>query len=89
MLTSIRPTVTNKLKSIAVLMACSLLLQAEAPKGWFIAGSKPAEYESGVDAFLSSCRPRFQFVELLSRLVDDFGVRHGFPKGAAIRPIVG
>jgi hypothetical protein len=33
-----------------VLATCSTLLQAAARKGWFIAGSKLGEYESGLDA---------------------------------------
>jgi len=28
----------------------SLCLHAQAPQGWFLAGSKPADYETGVDA---------------------------------------
>jgi len=32
------------------LMACSLVAQAAAPQGWFMAGNKPADYETGVDA---------------------------------------
>jgi hypothetical protein len=36
------------LVGIAVLLT-AYLLQAEVPKGWFLAGSKPAEYESSVD----------------------------------------
>jgi hypothetical protein len=36
------------LVGIAVLLT-SFLLHAEIPKGWFIAGNKPADYESSVD----------------------------------------
>ena len=43
-------SLANGLKCIAILLASSLMLQATAPRGWYIAGSKPAEYESGVDA---------------------------------------
>ncbi len=35
---------------LILLLACSLALQAAAPTGWFVAGSKPASYEAGTDA---------------------------------------
>jgi len=31
-------------------LAGSLVLYAEMPKGWFMAGTKPTEYESGIDS---------------------------------------
>jgi len=34
---------------LAVLSACSIAVDAAAPKGWFVAGSMPADYESGID----------------------------------------
>jgi hypothetical protein len=34
---------------LAALVAGSLALYAQVPKGWFMAGSKPSEYESSVD----------------------------------------
>lgn len=37
------------IKSLFVMCLCSVVLEAAAPKGWFVAGSKPTEYESGVD----------------------------------------
>ena len=35
---------------LVLLIACSLALQAAAPTGWFLAGSKRASYETGTDA---------------------------------------
>jgi hypothetical protein len=35
---------------LAALTACSIAVNATAPKGWFVAGSRPADYESGIDA---------------------------------------
>ena len=35
--------------SLVLLLACSVALQAAAPAGWHIAGSKPASYEAGTD----------------------------------------
>lgn len=46
-------TVRTLLKTVvagAALLAAALTLYAQAPKGWFLAGSKPASYETGVDA---------------------------------------
>ena len=40
----------NGMKAVAVLIAYSLMLEAAVPQGWHLAGSKPADYESGVDA---------------------------------------
>ena len=37
-------------KALAGLVACSLASGGPAPRGWHIAGSKPADYLSGVDA---------------------------------------
>ena len=36
--------------SLTVLAAYSLVVQAAPPAGWLMAGSKPADYDSGVDA---------------------------------------
>jgi hypothetical protein len=45
---------SNLWKCVAVIAACSMTITtavtAAAPKGWFMAGSKPALYDSGVDA---------------------------------------
>lgn len=55
---------------IAVVAAFSLSLYAEVPTGWYLAGSKPAEYESSTDtgnalegrpsAFLRSKKPQVE-----------------------------
>jgi hypothetical protein len=50
MLTSLLPVLTKGFRGIALLAVCSLALQAQVPQGWFIAGSKPADYEVGIDA---------------------------------------
>jgi hypothetical protein len=42
--------IVKNLIGLATLTASSLALYAEMPKGWFMAGSKPAEYESGIDS---------------------------------------
>jgi len=35
--------------TIVAALACSFTLQASAPQGWILAGSKPANYDTGVD----------------------------------------
>lgn len=58
--------VSTKITTLAFVATCALLVQAEPPRGWHIAGSQPAEYETGVDpatpynrttAFLKSKSP--------------------------------
>ena len=41
---------TSSLKSIAVLTACSFLLQAELPESWHLAGSAPRDYDCTIDS---------------------------------------
>src|SRR5262252_5797358 len=50
MATRIHPTLVSGLTTLVVLGAWSITLQAQAPKGWYVAGSKPADYETGIDA---------------------------------------
>jgi hypothetical protein len=38
------------LKSVAILAAGAFVLQAAAPAGWFMAGSKPNDYDCNLDA---------------------------------------
>ncbi len=35
---------------LVFLLTCTLAVQAAAPTGWFVAGTKPSEYEAGIDA---------------------------------------
>jgi hypothetical protein len=35
--------------SLIILSTCSLAIQAASPAGWYMAGSKPADYDTGVD----------------------------------------
>ena len=38
-----------RLGAMVVFVACALVVRAEVPHGWFLAGSKPSEFEAGVD----------------------------------------
>src|SRR5262249_37325162 len=76
----VRTSLRNGLVAVAVLSTGLLILRAEVPKGWFLAGSKPAEYETAVDtvnafgglpsAYLRSRKP--QVTEGFGTLMQDF-----------------
>jgi hypothetical protein len=68
-----RNLLANGLKSVAILLACSLMLNAAAPPGWYVAGSKPAEYESGVDAQAAYNGHPSAYLKAKQPLVDGFG----------------
>ena len=44
------PWWSNGFMIFIAVLAGSLLLSAAAPQGWYVAGSKPTEYEAGTDA---------------------------------------
>jgi hypothetical protein len=78
-----RQPLAHALKIVSLLAACSLALQAAAPNGWFVAGSKPTAYESGVatevtynghqSAYLKAKMPS---VEGFGTLMQDFRADH-------------
>jgi hypothetical protein len=61
------------LKTFALLAACSMALQAAAPKGWFVAGSKPNEYESGVDLLAAYKGHPSAYLKAKAPSVEGFG----------------
>ena len=78
-----RPTLTTGLRILVLLAACSLALQAAAPKGWFVAGSKPTEYESGIDTVAAYnghpsayLKAKVSSVEGFGTLMQDFRADH-------------
>jgi hypothetical protein len=77
-----RPALTG-LRILALLAACSLALQAAAPKGWFVAGSKPTEYDSGIDTLATFnghpsayLKAKVPSVEGFGTLMQDFRADH-------------
>jgi hypothetical protein len=44
---------TRSFKSIALVAACSFVLQAELPDGWTLSSSEPRDYEFGIDSSAS------------------------------------
>src|SRR4029077_16241562 len=78
-----RSTLTTGLGILVLLAACSLALQAAAPKGWFVAGSKPTEYEFGIDRVAAYnghpsayLRAKVSSVDGFGTLMQDFHADH-------------
>lgn len=55
------------------IIAGSLSLQAAPPHGWFLAGSKPASYESGIDAQASYNAHPTAYLKSKESHIDGFG----------------
>jgi len=77
-----RPALTG-LRILALLAACSVALQAAPPKGWFVAGSKSTEYESGIDTLATFnghpsayLKAKVPSVEGFGTLMQDFRADH-------------
>jgi hypothetical protein len=58
---------------VAVAAVLSLALNAAVPAGWYIAGSKPAEYEAGVDASAAHNNHSSAYLKSKNPAVDGFG----------------
>lgn len=69
MLNNFRPM----LKSFLFLVSCTIALQAAAPKGWIVAGNKPTEYESGIDALAAYNGHPSAYLKAKKPVVDGFG----------------
>jgi hypothetical protein len=61
------------LKFFAFLSLFTLTLQAAAPTGWFLAGSKPASYDTGVDAQASYNGHASAYLKSKDPRIDGFG----------------
>lgn len=61
------------LMDVAVAALFSLALNATVPAGWYIAGSKPGEYEAGVDANAAYNNHSSAYLKSKSLAVDGFG----------------
>lgn len=67
-----RPPFAFSISILVLVAACSLASRAAAPKGWFLAGSKPTQYESGIDALGYNDRPS-AFLKAKESRVEGFG----------------
>jgi hypothetical protein len=65
--------VKNGLKNIAALTVCSLILQAAVPPGWYLAGSRPADYECDVDVQALYNGLPSAYLKAKKPVVDGFG----------------
>lgn len=61
------------LVGIAVVTACAAVVHATVPSGWYVAGSKPAEYQAGVDADVQYNEHASAFLKSRNSAVDGFG----------------
>ncbi len=61
------------LLTATVLVTCVLVVHATVPRGWFLAGSKPAEFEAGVDASQAFQGHTSAYLKSKETSVDGFG----------------
>ena len=73
MSTKVRFALMTGIKSLAVISALSLMLYAAAPQGWYLAGSKPAEYDSGVDKQVQYNAHPSAYLKSKATVSDGFG----------------
>lgn len=62
-----------RLVAMVVFVACALVVRAELPHGWFLAGSKPSEFEAGVDPGQAYQGHRSAYLKSKQLTVDGFG----------------
>ena len=63
----------GNLRPLLLLAIASLSLQAAAPRGWFLAGSMPASYDTGVDGQASYNGHPSAFLKSKDLRIDGFG----------------
>lgn len=61
------------LLTATVLVTCALAVHASVPRGWHLAGSKPAEFEAGVDASQAFQGHASAYLKSTETKVDGFG----------------
>ena len=61
------------LPTMIVLVGCVLAVRADVPHGWFLAGSKPSEFEAGVDPGQAYQGHRSAYLKSKQLSVDGFG----------------
>lgn len=58
---------------IALALGCVLVVRADAPQGWFLAGSKPSEFETGLDPGQAYLGHKSVYLKSKQLSVDGFG----------------
>jgi hypothetical protein len=61
------------LGTMVVIVGCVLTLAADVPQGWFVAGSKPSDFEAGVDPGQAYEGHRSAFLKSKQTSVNGFG----------------
>ena len=61
------------LAALVVFVGCVVVKRAEVPRGWFLAGSKPSEFEAGVDSGQAYQGHRSAYLKSKQLSVDGFG----------------
>jgi hypothetical protein len=62
------------LTGLTLVLTCSLALKAAAPEGWYVGGSKPSAYESGLDARAAYNHHPSAYLKSTKPVVDGFGM---------------
>jgi hypothetical protein len=73
MLNILHPALSGGLRNVVLLAVCSIALQAAAPKGWFVAGSRPTEYEAGIDELAKYNGHPSAYLKAKNPVVQGFG----------------
>lgn len=58
---------------IVALLACSLVVSAGVPEGWYLAGNNPADYDAGVDSQVVHNSHPSAYLKAKSRDAEGFG----------------
>ena len=66
-------TLIKGVDTTLVLLLCSLTMQAAVPKGWFIAGSNPTQYNSGIDPVAAYNGHASAYLKAKAPVVEGFG----------------
>lgn len=68
-----RSIVVHGLRALSLVAIFALTLQAAAPRGWFLAGSNPAAYDSGIDAQMPYNGHSSAYLKFTATRVEGFG----------------
>lgn len=58
---------------LGIVCACTLIVQATAPRGWYLAGSRPMDYETGIEPDSAYNGHPSAFLKYVHPGVDGFG----------------
>jgi hypothetical protein len=73
MLKALRELVTRGFEVLAIVLMCAVAALAAVPQGWYMEGSRPTEYEAGVDAQVSHGAHPSAYLKARKTGIDGFG----------------